>query len=119
VLRGALRAPTQPGGRFHNDVVAAVVFQRASLRACTLETHPARTGGRAMTDPAGSDRLQQDVPTASGTGDNSSTGSDSFDDVPLTQEEAAQRDAASPDDLPAKADSDVAAVERAGPADGL
>ena len=26
---------------------------------------------RTMTDPAGSDRIQQDVPTASGTGDNS------------------------------------------------
>lgn len=72
-----------------------------------------------MTDPAGSDRLQQGVPTASGTGDNSSTGGDSFADVPLTQEEAVERDAASPDDLPAKTDSDVADVERAGPADGL
>jgi hypothetical protein len=70
-----------------------------------------------MTDPAGSDRLQQGVPTASGTGDNSSTGS-SFDDVPLTREEAVERDAASPDDLPAKADSDVARAERADPPGG-
>jgi hypothetical protein len=72
-----------------------------------------------MTDPAGSDRLQQDVPTASGTGDNSSTGGDSFADVPLTREEAVERDASSPDDLPAKTDTDVADVERAGPGDGL
>ena len=62
-----------------------------------------------MTDPQGSDRIQQGVPTASGTGDNSSTGSgSSFDDVPLTADEAIERDAASGDDLPARADSDVA-----------
>ena len=66
-----------------------------------------------MTDPAGSDRIQQDVPTASGTGDNSSTGT-GFDDVPLTREEAVERDAAQPDDLPAKADSDPARAERGG-----
>ena len=54
-----------------------------------------------MTDPGGSDRIQQDVPTASGTGDNSSTGSDSFDDVPLTAEEAIARDDAT-DDQPAR-----------------
>jgi hypothetical protein len=70
-----------------------------------------------MTDPAGSDRLQQDVPTESGTGDNSSVG-DSFDDVPLTREEAVGRDSSQPDDLPAKADGDVARAERAGPAGG-
>ena len=70
-----------------------------------------------MTDPAGSDRLQQDIPTASGTGDNSSTG-DSFDDVPLTRDEAVERDAAQDDDLPAKADSDVALAERADPPGG-
>ena len=54
-----------------------------------------------MTDPGGSDRIQQDVPTASGTGDNSSTGADSFDDVPLTAEEAIARDDAT-DDQPAR-----------------
>jgi hypothetical protein len=70
-----------------------------------------------MTDPAGSDRIQQDIPTASGTGDNSSTG-DSFEDVPLTREEAVARDAGQPDDLPAQADSDVARAERAEPAGG-
>ena len=70
-----------------------------------------------MTDPAGSDRIQQDVPTASGTGDNSSVG-DSVDDVPLTRDEAIERDAAQGDDLPARADSDVARAERAEPAGG-
>jgi hypothetical protein len=60
-----------------------------------------------MTDPAGSDRLQQDIPTASGSGDNSSLGS-SFDEVPLTREDALERDAEQGDDLPARADSDVA-----------
>jgi hypothetical protein len=71
-----------------------------------------------MTDPAGSDRIQQDVPTASGSGDNSSSGDDSFADVPLTREEAVERDAAQDDDLPAGADSDVARAERADPPGG-
>jgi len=71
-----------------------------------------------MTDPAGSDRIQQDVPTASGTGDNSSSGSDSFADVPLTREDAVQRDASSPDDLPAKTDTDVSTSQRADPPGG-
>jgi hypothetical protein len=70
-----------------------------------------------MTDPAGSDRIQQDIPTASGTGDNSSTG-DSFSDVPLTPEDAVQRDAGQDDELPAKADGDVARAERADPPGG-
>jgi hypothetical protein len=70
-----------------------------------------------MTDPAGSDRIQQDVPTASGTGDNSDTGS-SVEDVPLTREDAVARDAAQDDDLPARADSDVARAERADPPGG-
>src|SRR3712207_7648301 len=49
-----------------------------------------------MTDPPGSDRIQQDVPTASGTGDNSAAGTtgSSFDDVPLTAEEGIERDQA-------------------------
>ena len=55
-----------------------------------------------MTDPAGSDRIQQDIPTASGTGDNSDTGS-SFDDVPLTRDDAIERDTARDDELPATA----------------
>jgi hypothetical protein len=69
-----------------------------------------------VTDPQGSDRIQQDIPTASGTGDNSSTGSgSSFDDVPLTADEAIERDDASGDDLPARADSDVARARTDGP----
>ena len=60
-----------------------------------------------MTDPQGSDRIQQGIPTASGTGDNSDSGS-SFEDVPLTREDALERDAANGDDLPARADGDVA-----------
>jgi hypothetical protein len=68
-----------------------------------------------MTDPAGSDRIQQDIPTASGTGDNSSTGT-GFDDVPLTREEAVERDSAHSDDQPAKpGSSDLGLLERADP----
>ena len=66
-----------------------------------------------MTDPPGSDRIQQDIPTSSATGDNSSTGS-SFEDVPLTRDEAIERDDAQGDDLPANADGDVARGTRAG-----
>ncbi len=66
-----------------------------------------------MTDPGGSDRIQEGVPTASGTGDNSSLGS--FEDVPLTREEALERDAAAGDDLPARADSDIARARTDGP----
>jgi hypothetical protein len=66
-----------------------------------------------MTDPPGSDRIQQDVPTSSATGDNADSGS-SFEDVPLTRDEAIERDAAQGDDLPARADSDIARGTRAG-----
>jgi hypothetical protein len=66
-----------------------------------------------MSDPPGSDRIQQDIPTASGTGDNSSV-SGSFDDVPLTRDEAIERDAATDDELPVGADSDVARARGAG-----
>jgi hypothetical protein len=68
-----------------------------------------------MSDPQGSDRIQQDVPTASATGDDSSTGTgSSFDDVPLTADEAIERDSADDDDLPARADSDVSRARTAG-----
>ena len=68
-----------------------------------------------MTDPAGSDRIQQDVPTASGTGDNSSTDT-GFDEVPLTREDALERDAAHDDQQPAKpGSSDVGLLDRADP----
>jgi len=66
-----------------------------------------------VSDPQGSDRIQQDVPTASATGDNSDSAS-SFDDVPLTRDEALERDASQGDDLPAGADGDVARARRAG-----
>ncbi|RBY92064.1 hypothetical protein DQ244_07060 [Blastococcus sp. TBT05-19] len=66
-----------------------------------------------MTDPQGSDRIQQDIPTASGTGDNSDSAS-SFDDVPLTADEALERDATQGDDLPARAEGDIARARRAG-----
>ncbi len=66
-----------------------------------------------MSDPQGSDRIQQDVPTSSGTGANSDLASSS-DDVPLTREDALERDAAQGDDLPAGADGDVARARRAG-----
>ena len=74
-----------------------------------------------MTDPQGSDRIQQDVPTASGTGDNSDTAGtgSSFDDVPLTAEEAIDRDQAQGDDLPARGvDGSVAISQRAEPPGG-
>jgi hypothetical protein len=67
---------------------------------------------KAMSDPAGSDRIQQDVPTASGSGDNSDTGS-SFEDVPLTRDEAVERDAAQPDEQPARGGSDLSTARRA------
>ena len=67
---------------------------------------------QAMTDPAGSDRIQQDIPTASGSGDNSDSGS-SFEDVPLTREDAVERDAQSPDEQPARGGSDLSTVRRA------
>lgn len=66
-----------------------------------------------MSDPQGSDRIQQDVPTASATGDDSDTAS-GFDDVPLTREDALERDAEQGDDLPASAGGDVARARRAG-----
>jgi hypothetical protein len=66
-----------------------------------------------MTDPPGSDRIQQDIPTSSATGDDSDTGS-SFEDVPLTREEGIERDAEHGDNLPARADGDVARGPGAG-----
>jgi hypothetical protein len=67
-----------------------------------------------VSDPQGSDRIQQDIPTASGSGDDSDSGS-SFEDVPLTRDDAIERDAATDDDLPARADSDAARARGAGP----
>jgi hypothetical protein len=67
---------------------------------------------RAMTDPAGSDRIQQDVPTASGTGDNGDSGTDSFADVPLTADEAIERDRASGGDQPARSSGQPELADR-------
>ena len=67
-----------------------------------------------MSDPAGSDRIQQDVPTAAGTGDDSSTGT-GFDDVPLTRDDAIERDSAHDDEQPAKPGGDVGLLDRADP----
>jgi hypothetical protein len=71
-----------------------------------------------VTDPQGSDRIEETTPIASGTGEDSDSGS-GFDDVPLTREEAVQRDAAQDDDLPARAESDPARAERGGPGGAL
>ncbi|MGY1856421.1 hypothetical protein [Modestobacter sp. SYSU DS0290] len=68
-----------------------------------------------MSQPQGSDRIQQDVPTASGTGDNSSTGTDSFADVPLTADEAIARDSASDDEQPARTPTEPSLAQRADP----
>ena len=67
-----------------------------------------------MTDPSGSDRIQEGVPTASGRGDDSDSGS-SFEDVPLTRDEAVARDESRPDEQPARADSDLSRTQRAEP----
>jgi hypothetical protein len=59
-----------------------------------------------MTDPAGSDRLQQDVPTGSQTGDTDDLGA-AVEDVPLTRDEAIRRDANRPDpEQPVRTDGD-------------
>ncbi len=68
-----------------------------------------------MTDPAGSARIQQDIPTRSGTGDDSDSGGSSFQDVPLSRDEAIERDAAQPDEQPARPGSDVSLTQRADP----
>ena len=69
-----------------------------------------------MTDPGGSGRIQQDIPTASGTGDESSTGTDGFDEVPLTADEAIARDQASDDEQPARTSTEPSLAQRAEPA---
>jgi hypothetical protein len=66
-----------------------------------------------MTDPGGSDRIQQDVPTSSGTGDDSSSGTDGSADVPLTADEAIERDSASGGDQPARSSGQPELAERA------
>lgn len=70
-----------------------------------------------MSDPQGSDRIQEDVPTASGTGDNGDL-APAADDVPLTREDAVERDAAHDDEQPARPGTDVSRDRRAEPAGG-
>lgn len=67
-----------------------------------------------MTDPAGSDRLQQDIPTEAATGDDSSSDT-GVEDVPLTRDQAIERDAAQDDQQPARLSSDVGLTDRADP----
>jgi hypothetical protein len=66
-----------------------------------------------MTDPGGSDRIQQDIPTASGSGDNSDSGTDSFGDVPLTADEAIERDRSTGGDQSARTSGQPELAERA------
>jgi hypothetical protein len=65
-----------------------------------------------MTETGGSGRIQQDIPTASGTGDNGDSGTDSFGDVPLTADEAIDRDAQS-GDQPARTSAQPELADRA------
>ncbi|MCZ2827705.1 hypothetical protein O2W14_02490 [Modestobacter sp. VKM Ac-2986] len=65
-----------------------------------------------MTETGGSGRIQQDILTASGTGDNGDSGTDSFSDVPLTADEAIERDEAS-GDQPARTSAQPELDERA------
>ena len=67
-----------------------------------------------MTDPAGSDRLEQGVPTGDAAGDGGDLGA-STEDVPLTREEAVARDAALSDEQPARPGSDASLSQRAQP----
>jgi hypothetical protein len=67
-----------------------------------------------MTDPAGSDRIQRAVPTGDAAGDGGDLGA-STEDVPLTRDEAIERDAAHDDEQPARVPSDVGLTERADP----
>ena len=67
-----------------------------------------------MTDPAGSDRLEQGVPTGDAAGDGGDLGA-STEDVPLTRDEAVARDAALPDEQPARPGSDASLSQRAEP----
>jgi hypothetical protein len=62
-----------------------------------------------MSEPGGSGRIQQDVPTASGSGDNSDlatdpdeAGSGTHDGVPLTRDAALERDRSTSGEQPAR-----------------
>ena len=70
-----------------------------------------------MTDPAGADRLDRGVPAGDAAGDGGDLGA-STEDVPLTREEAVERDAAQDDEQPARPGSDVSLSQRAEPPGG-
>ena len=68
-----------------------------------------------MPEPGGSDRLQKvELARGAGTGDDGSVDS-GVEDVPLTREEAIERDSARDDEEPARISSDVGLTERADP----
>jgi hypothetical protein len=67
-----------------------------------------------MTDPAGSDRIQQGVLGGNAAGDGGDLGA-STEDVPLTRDAAIERDAGQDDDLPAHVTGDVGLTEPADP----
>ena len=67
-----------------------------------------------MTDPAGSDRIERGVPTGDAAGEGGDLGA-TTEDVPLTRDEAIERDAAQDDEQPARVTSDVGLTERADP----
>ena len=67
-----------------------------------------------MTDPGGSDRLESGVVAGDAAGDGGALGA-STEDVPLTREDAVERDAASDDEQPARLGSDASLSQRAEP----
>jgi hypothetical protein len=67
-----------------------------------------------MTDPASNDRLETGVPAGDAAGDGGDLGA-STEDVPLTREDAVARDAALPDEQPARPGSDPSLAQRAEP----
>jgi hypothetical protein len=69
-----------------------------------------------MTDPAGTDHRLEDGPPAapSGRGDDTSLDTD-VEDVPLTRDQAIERDAADDDQQPARPSSDAGLLDRADP----
>jgi hypothetical protein len=67
-----------------------------------------------MTGPPGNDSIEDVVPTASATGDDSGLWSD-VEGVPPTRDEAVERDAAWPDEQPGRVLGGVGLTERADP----
>ncbi|WP_164703427.1 hypothetical protein [Modestobacter sp. KNN46-3] len=76
-----------------------------------------------MSEAGGSDRIQQDLPTASGTGDNSDLGTGAEDTdatgtregVPLARDAALERDAQSDDLQPERTPTEPSLAQRADP----